>query len=244
MSSVAGIGLQQHAGDVQDLGAQVARGEIDGLAADGGAARAVGAAAIGHGVGVAGEHAHAFHGHAERRGGDLAHDGVGALALLGDADRADDAAVGLELDDAGVLQRDRRAADAVVALRPRRGALDEGGDADAAMDALLAQPRLLGAQPGVVHALHQRLDAALVRHVLDLDAAGGDGGIGVVGEHVAAADLDGVDTERGGGAVDQVLADGVADRMADGAVLRGRQLVEIDHGGARPVVLVACRGRP
>ena len=95
--------------------AQVARRLIDRLAADRRRARAIGAAAVGHGVGVAGDHAHALHGHAQRRGGDLAHDGVGALALLGDADRADDAAVGLELDDAGVLQRDRRAADAVVA---------------------------------------------------------------------------------------------------------------------------------
>ena len=99
-------------------------------------------------------------------GGDLAHDGVDALALLGDADRADDAAVGLELDDAGVLQGDRRAAGAVVAARPGRRALDEGGDADAAMDALLAQLRLLLAQRRVVHALDQRVEAALVRHVL------------------------------------------------------------------------------
>ena len=68
-------------------------------------------------------------------------------------------------------------------------------------------------------------------------------GIGVVREHVAAAHVDGVDAERGGGAVDQMLAHGVADRVADGAILRGRHLVEIDHGGARPVVLVPCRGR-
>ena len=102
----------------------------------------------------------------------------------------------------------------------------------------LAQPCLLCAQLGVAHALHQCLDAALVRQVLDLDAAGGDGGIGIVGEDVAAAHLDGVDAERRRGAVDQMLADRVADRVADGAVLRGRRLVEIDHRRARPVVLV------
>ena len=44
--------------------------------------------------------------------------------------------------------------------------------------------------------------------------------------------------ERGRGPIDQVLADRVADRMADGAVLRGRRLVQINDGGARPVVLV------
>src|SRR6185436_9362428 len=116
--------------------------------------------------------------------------GVGALALLGDADCADDAAVGLELDDAGVLQRDRRAAGAVVALGSGRGALDEAGDADAAVDALAAQAYLLLAQLGVVHALDQDIEAALVRQVFELDAAGGDGRIGVVGHDVAAPDLD------------------------------------------------------
>ena len=62
--------------------------------------------------------------------------------------------------------------------------------------------------------------------------------IAVVGHDVAAAHLDRVDAERGGGPVDQVLAHRIADGMADGAVLRGRRLVEIDDGGARPVVLV------
>ena len=171
--------------------AQVAGRLVDRLAADGHRARAEGAAAVGHGVGVAGDHAHARHRHAQRRGGDLAHDGVGALALLGDADRADDAAVGLELDDAGVLQRDRRAADAVVAVRARRGALDEAGDADAAVDALARAARACSARSsGIAHALDQDVDAALVRQVLELDAAGGDGGIAVVGEDVAAAHLD------------------------------------------------------
>ena len=140
------VGLQQHAGDLEDLLAQVARRLVDRLAADRHRARAVGAAAVGNGVGIAGDHAHALHRHAERRGRDLAHHGIGALALLGHADRADDAAVGLEPDDAGVLQRDRRAADAVVAVRARARALDEAGDADAAVDARLAQPRLLAAR--------------------------------------------------------------------------------------------------
>ena len=101
-----------------------------------------------------------------------------------------------------------------------------------------AQGRLLLAQLGVAHALHQHVEAALVRQVLELDAAGGDGRIAIVGHDVAAAHLDWVDPQRGGGAVDQVLADGIADRVADGAVLRGRGLVEIDDGGACLEVLV------
>ena len=40
-------------------GAQIAGGLVDGLAADGGRARTVGAAAVGHRVGVAGDHTHA-----------------------------------------------------------------------------------------------------------------------------------------------------------------------------------------
>ena len=103
---------------------------------------------------------------------------------------------------------------------------------------LSPQPRLLGAQLGVAHALDQDVDAALVRQVLELDAAGADNRIAVIGVDVAAAHLDRIDAERHGGPVDQVLADRVADGMADRAVLRGGRLVQIDDGGARPVVLV------
>ena len=109
------------------------------------------------------------------------------------------------------------------------------------MDALLAQRRLLAPQLRVAHALDQDVDAALVRHVLDRDAAGGGRRVGVVREHVAAADLDGIEPQRPRREVDQVLADRVADRVADGAILRGRRLVLENDGGARPVVLVAVR---
>src|SRR5581483_7146822 len=104
---------------------------------------------------------------------------VGTLALLGDTDVAEHAAVGLEPDRAGVLQRDRRAAHAVVAVRARRAALDEAGDTDPAMDALPPEPRLLPAQLVVVHALDQDVEAALMREVLELDAARRDDRIGV-----------------------------------------------------------------
>ena len=91
----------------------------------------------------------------------------------------------------------------------------------------------------VAHALDQGIDAALVRQVLELDAGRRHGRIGIVGEDVAAPDLDRIEPERHRGPVDQVLAHRVADRVAHGAILRGGRLVEIDHAGARPIVLVA-----
>ena len=76
--------------------------------------------------------------------------GLGALALLGDAGVADDRALRVELHGGAVLRGDPGAADAVEG-GARIGHLDEARKADAAIDALLAQPLLLGAQPGVVH---------------------------------------------------------------------------------------------
>ena len=233
-----GLGLQQHAGEFQDFLAQVACCLIHGLAADGGGARGVGAAAERRGVGVTREHPHTVDGNAQRSGSDLAHNGVDALALIGDADRADDSTVRLQPDDARILQGDRRAAGAIVAERAGGCALDEGCDADAAVDALLTQALLLLAQAGVVHAIYERVEAALVREILELDAAGAGCRVAVVGHDVAPTYLDRIDAEPVGGLIDQMLGDAVADRMADGAILRGRHLVLIDHGGARPVVLV------
>ena len=156
----------------EDLLAQVARRLVHGLAADRHRPRAEGAAAVGRGVGVAGDHPHAA---PSARRAPLAAIWPMTVSVPWPCSVTPTAqmhaAVGLELDDAGILQRDRRAADAVVAVRPRRRALDEGGDADAAVDALLAQPRLLCAQLRIAHALDERVDAALVRHVLELDAA-------------------------------------------------------------------------
>src|SRR6516164_5100791 len=136
--------LQQRAGKKKYLGAQLVRGLKYRLAADRGRARGIGTAAIGRRIGVPGDHAHLLDRHAEHAGRDLAHDGVHALALLGDADRADDAAARLELDGAGVLRGNRGTPHAIIAFGAWRRSLDEGRDPDAAMDALLAQSRLLG----------------------------------------------------------------------------------------------------
>ncbi len=66
------------------------------LAADAGAAAGPGAAAVGRGQRVAGDDAHLLDGHADGLGHDLAHDGLGALALLGDAGCRHHRAVGVD----------------------------------------------------------------------------------------------------------------------------------------------------
>jgi hypothetical protein len=103
---------------------------------------------------------------------------------------------------------------------PRRRALDEAGNADAAVNASFPQPRLLGAQLRVAHALHQHVKAARVRQTLQRDATGGDGGISLIGYDIAGDDLDRIDAERGRGAVDQMLPQRIADWMARSAILR------------------------
>src|SRR5437660_1605565 len=79
---------------------------------------------------------------------------------------------------------------AVIAVRPGRGAFDEGRDAHAAVNALPAQLRLFAPQLGVIHALDQRLQTFLVRHVLYFDPGRGDARIGIVGHDVAPAYFD------------------------------------------------------
>ena len=174
----------------REFRAQLVRGLEHRFAPNRGRARGIGAAAVGRRIGIARDHPHLLHRHAEHAGGDLAHDRVDALPLLGHAHGADDAAAGLELDRAGILRGDRRAAGAVISARPGRRSLDEGRDPDAAMDSLLAQLRLLLAQRRIIHALDQLVEAALMRHVRDLDPGRRDAGIGIVGHDVAPPDLD------------------------------------------------------
>src|SRR5689334_24194919 len=99
--------------------------------------------------------------------------------------------------------------------------------------------RLLPAQLVIAHALDQEVEAALMRKVLELDAAGADGGIGVVGENIAASHLDRIDAEPICRLIDQVFAHGIADRVADRTVLRTGWLVQIHDGGTPPVMSVA-----
>ena len=80
-----------------------------------------------------------------------------------------DIALRVELHRRAVLRGDLRAADAVERRR-RIGHLDERRKADAAIDALLAQPLLLGAQAGVVHQRVDMRERLVMRELLELDA--------------------------------------------------------------------------
>ena len=168
--------------------------------------------------------------------------GLGALALLGDAGVAEDRAGGVEPHGRAVLRRDARAADAVERRR-RIGHLDEGRKADAAIDALLAQLLLLGAQPGVVHHRVEMRQRLVVRQRLELDAGRALRGIGVVGDEIAPADFQRVHADLGGGEFDQALGHRGRDRMADRAVLAHHVLVLEHHAGAGAIVRRRCRAR-
>src|SRR6185503_19596204 len=155
------------AGDRQHVLAQRLAGLPGRFAADAGRARRPGAAAVGRVVGVAHDDAHAIHRHAEARRDALRDHRFRALALLADAGVAEDRAGGVEPHRRAILRRDARAADAVE-RRARVGYLDEARKADAAVDALLAELRLLGAEPGVVHHRVEMRHRLVVRQRLEL----------------------------------------------------------------------------
>ncbi len=228
-------GLQDHRADFEDVLLQREPGQQHRLAADPGRARGPGAAAVGHLVGVAGEHFHAAHLDADGGRRDLRHNGVGALTLLGDAGRGDDRAVGVQLDRAAVLRRDPRAADAVE-HRARVGDLDERRQADAAVDAFLAQLRLLPAQLVVLHQAEQFCEALLVRERFEPHSRGRLVRVGVVGDDVALSHLRRVDAEFRRSLVDHVLGDRDGDGMPDRAVLAHHRLV-LEHDRAFRAVL-------
>ena len=169
MSSVSGLACRIEPATASTFCAQRLAGLPGGFAADAGRARGPGAAAVGRVVGVADDDAHALDRHAERRRDALRDHGFGALALLGDAGVAEDRAGRVEPHGGAVLRRDAGAADAVE-RGARIGHLDERREADAAIDALLAQALLLGAQPGVVHHRVEMRQRRVMRQLLELDA--------------------------------------------------------------------------
>ena len=242
MSSVSGLACRMRARDRQHVAAQRLAGLPGGFAADAGGARGPGAAAIGRVVGVAHDDAHALDRHAEAGGDALRDHGLGALALLGDAGVAEDRAGGVEPHGRAVLRRDARAADAVEG-RARVGHLDEARKADAAIDALLAQPRLLGAQPGVVHHRVEMRQRRMMRQRLELDAGRPLRGMRVVGNEIAPADFQRVHADLRGRHLDQAFGHRGRDRMADRAVLAHHVLVLEHHAGAGAIVARRCRAR-
>ena len=75
-----------------------------------------------------------------------------------------------------------------------------------------------------------------MRQVLDVHARRGAARVGIVLHQVAPAQLDRVHADPLGGEIEQRLARGDADRVADAAILRGRHAVQIDDPRHRPVV--------
>ncbi len=108
--------------------------------------------------------------------------------------------------------------------------------ADAAVDALAAQPFLLRAQARVVDHLDQLVERGDVREPLELHAGGRGARVGAVGHQIAAAELHRVEAGSFCGEVHQALGDGRGDGVADGAVLAGRRLVLQHHRGLGAVV--------
>jgi len=154
-------------------------------------ARGPGAAAIGDFVRVAGEHLHAAHLDAERGRGDLRHDGLRSLSLLGDAGRGDDGPARVQLDGAAVLRGDARTAHAVE-HRARVGDFDEGREPDAAVDSLFSEIGLFIAQLFVFHQREELFQALLMRQRLEAHPRRRLAGIGVVGDKVPPPHLGGI----------------------------------------------------
>ena len=146
-----------------------------------------------------------------------------------------DVALRVELHRCAVLRGDARAADAVEG-RGGVGHLDEGGKADAAVDALFAQTRLLGAEPRVVHHRVEIGQRLVVRQFLEFQPRRRLRRIGIVGEQVTPAQLQRVHTDLRRGEFDETFRHRHRDRMADGAVLAHHIFIGEDDAGLRPVV--------
>jgi hypothetical protein len=87
------------------------------------------------------------------------------LSLLGDAGLADHRTGGVQPHGDAVLRRDAGAAD-TVKRGTRIGDFDETGNADAAMNVILAQCRLFSAELVIIHHRHQLVDCGVMRQLL------------------------------------------------------------------------------
>ena len=236
------IGLQDRGRRREHVVAQRLAGLPRRLAADAGGARRPGAAAVRRVVGIASDDAHPLNRHAERRGDDLRKNGLGALPLFGDAGLADHGAGSIELQRRAVLRGDARAADAVEGRR-RIGHFDEGGKADAAMNAARAQLRLLGAQRLVIHHLENLIERRMMRQAFEFQARGAGRRIGIIGKKIAPPQLRRIHADLERGLLDQAFGHRGRDRMADRAVLAHDILILEHDAGAGAIVRAQCKGR-
>ena len=233
---LGGRRLQDRGGDIQDVAAQHLGGLQGGFAADPGAARGPGAAAIGRVVGIAENDADPLHRDAEHAADDLRGQRFRALPLLADAGLADHRSRGIQPHRDAVLRRDAGAADAIEG-RARIGDLDEAGDADAAVNVFAAQRRLFGPQGVVVHHLHQLVEGGMMRQQLEAQARRRCAGVAVIRNQVAAADLHRIHADLRSRKVDQAFRHRAGDRMADAAVLAHDILVLEHDAGPGAIVL-------
>ncbi len=231
------VGLQELARNLADIDAQRLGRLEDGLAADARAARAPGAATRRHVIGVAGDDLHLVRRGAKGGRRNLAHDGVGALPLLGDRGMDDDGTARIQPHLRAVLGGDARTADAVH-RGTRVGQLDHRREANTAVDALAAQLLLLRAHACVIHRGHQLVERGVVRQALKGDAAGTVGRVVVIGDQVRATNIHRVNAQRARTLIHEAFRNREGDRMADRAVLAHHVLVLEHDARLGPVVLM------
>src|SRR6202020_3677151 len=206
------------------------------FAADAGATRGPGAAAIGRLVGIAEDDADLLHRYAEHAAEDLRRQRLRALPLFGDAGLDEPRALRIEPHRDAILRGDFGAADAIK-CRARIGDLDEARNADAAMNVLLAQARLLGAQRVVVHHLEQLVQGLMMRQQLETQARSRRARISIVGDEVTPANLDRVHADFHRGKIDQSFSHRTGNGMADRAILAHHIFILEYHAGTGAVVL-------
>src|SRR5439155_11759035 len=162
---------QDDGGDIEDVLAQDFYGLQGRLAADAGAARGPGSAAIGRVIGISQDNTNPVHRYAEHAADDLRGQRFRTLPLLGDTGVADYRSLRVQPHRDAILRRYLGAADPIES-RAGIGDFDKARNADAAKNVLLAQCRLLGAQRVVVHHLDEFGERRMVRQLLEPQAGG------------------------------------------------------------------------
>ncbi len=242
---VEGLGwrLRDRAGERQDVAFEQRAGLECRLASNGCAARGPGAAAISRNRAVAPHHGDVGGGNADAVSHDLGDCSQCALPLIREAGDAANSTRRFEPKRAAVLGRDRSARGAIV-RRPIGGLLDEGGDPDAAENALGAQALLFFSQALVVHQSNQLLQAFVKRDSLEPLSARRHARQGSLRPIIAPLELHRVDAERARCKVGQQLGDDARERHPDATVHADEILVDVDTAGARLVIpeAVGCTG--
>ena len=218
-------------------------------AADHQRARAIGAHAELHAVGIAEHDVDILEGHAELLGDDLRKGRLMALAVIVRADQHRDLAGRMHAHRGALIEAAARTEPPGEARRRKAAGLDIGGDSRArgicpcCAEAALRMPKPfdVGRDQRAVEAAHRIAGIVLHQHRRLI-------GIGLLRDHVAAADLDAVDAHLAGRDIDDALdhegrfgpagaaigidRHGVGEHHLDVAVDRGRG---VDAAEQRPI---------